>query len=338
MITESKEFPGYYYIPGFGLYVLSKSGDIIQRVTKRHISYRCNTSGYYVCSLINDHGYRRQISRARLMCTTFKPTEDANFLQVDHVNCDKGDDRLENLEWVTPKENCQRAAKNGLYKGAHPVRVRDYDTKEVVIYPSIAEAARAMGMSKDAMLYRLEMNDGRVYPERKQYSFVDNIPNWADKEDEEFETQFGTAKQVYMRDIRSGVIKEFDKLSDLAHALGISQSYLSEYLAKMKQPVIDGLFQIKLKSDKSPWRDVDDPWLELAKTTGRTPVVVENVKTGITKIYKSQMECVRDRHILPSTLNERLKRGIPGTIYSDGCRYRYYLNKSQEEKGSTTSA
>lgn len=339
MIKEATEYPGYFYIPGYSLYVISKTGAIIQRVTGHPISYRQNTSGYFVCSLINDHQCRRQISRARLLCTTFKPIDDAPYLQVDHINCNKEDDRLENLEWVTAKENCQRASKNGLYKGARPVKVCNFNTKQVTIYPSIAEAARACGMTKDMMLYRLEINDGRVYPERNQYCFMDTSPNWAEIEDIECElAKFGTSKRVLLRSLHTGEVFEYDKLSDLAKALEIPLPSLSTYMSKRYQPVIPGLYQVKLKSDKAAWIDPVDPWLELAKITGTTPVVVTDAKTGKYCVYESQAQCARTHNLLFSTLNNRLKFGSPDTIYTDGFKYSYYSSNTKKEEGSTTSA
>ena len=47
---------------------------------------------------------------------TFKPIENAEKFQVDHIDCNKLNNNLDNLEWVTAKENTHRAIKNGLYK------------------------------------------------------------------------------------------------------------------------------------------------------------------------------------------------------------------------------
>ena len=212
--------------------------------------------------------------------------------------------------------------------------VRDIDTKEVTTYESVAAAGRALGMSKDAMLYRLESNDGRVYPERKQYSFVDSFKNWADLENAEYEIEtFGHSKRAILRDLQFGSTIEFDRLTDVAKYVGLSLSRLSTIIGKYNQPVLPGLYQFKFKSDPNPWRNVEDPFLEQSVCSGKLPIVAIHTKTGHKEVYSTQKDCAENHRLLTSTLNNRLKLGAPGTTYSNGYQYRYY---SSELDGSTT--
>lgn len=52
----------------------------------------------------------------RLVLKTWKPVENSNNLTVDHINHNKRDNSLKNLEWVSKKEN-QRRAKEDLFLG-----------------------------------------------------------------------------------------------------------------------------------------------------------------------------------------------------------------------------
>ena len=48
-----------------------------------------------------------------LLAKSFLPNPD-NKQNINHINGDKTDNRLENLEWVTPKENVRHAWGTGL--------------------------------------------------------------------------------------------------------------------------------------------------------------------------------------------------------------------------------
>ena len=61
----------------------------------------------YLCFYIPH--IRKFISAHRLVMLTWQPRSDAEFLTVDHINHNKRDNSLYNLEWVTAEENLQRA-------------------------------------------------------------------------------------------------------------------------------------------------------------------------------------------------------------------------------------
>lgn len=60
--------------------------------------------------------YKRNIQRAvhRLVAETFIPNPE-NLREVDHIDCNKKNNHVSNLDWVSSKENKRRAWENNLY-------------------------------------------------------------------------------------------------------------------------------------------------------------------------------------------------------------------------------
>ena len=68
--------------------------------------------GYLDIALYISKGNYKYYRVHRLVALTFLPTDDAS-LQIDHINCVKDDNRVENLEWVSCRENINRAWRAG---------------------------------------------------------------------------------------------------------------------------------------------------------------------------------------------------------------------------------
>jgi hypothetical protein len=72
-----------------------------------------NHKGYFQIHLYKD-GKTLSTSTHRLVAQAFIPNID-NKPQINHINCIKTDNRVENLEWVTNLENMQHAVENNLF-------------------------------------------------------------------------------------------------------------------------------------------------------------------------------------------------------------------------------
>jgi hypothetical protein len=89
----------------------------------------------------------------RLVADAFElPKRSAESTEIDHIDRNRSNNRLENLEWVTRAENMQRTHQNNPGRGTSaqrtkkPVRVRPVGTKNWTTYSGgCNEAARALG-------------------------------------------------------------------------------------------------------------------------------------------------------------------------------------------------
>lgn len=120
-----------YYVSSLGRYKNNK-GQII------NVKY---SSGYKRVR-IGDVKYLLH----RLVALTFIPNPE-NKEQVNHIDGNKINNSVENLEWVTNKENQIHKVQTGLYKGMH--KIIQYDTNMNIInkFNSIVEASRLLGIS-----------------------------------------------------------------------------------------------------------------------------------------------------------------------------------------------
>jgi hypothetical protein len=320
-------YPNYYEIPGFSDYAIAPNGALIKKATGEFVKPSPNPDGYINYRIMGDDGQRFTWNRHRLMAVVFKhPGVDITELVVNHENGIKGDDFLDNLEWMTQQENVEHAGMMGLTEKCLPISVRDYLSGEVAKYPSIIECARALGMSKDFINWRIKAGETRVFPEGKQYRLGHSDEPWFVPDPSDDATlRYGLSKAVDVRDVITGEIVTYPQMTDLAEDLGIALSTLSQWMDKPNQPVFPGFIQIKLVSDKTPWRIVEDRYLELERNTGWRSVVVTNAESGEEKIFVSARHCANAMGIKPTALDYRLKsRGE--SVFRDGFRYAYYAD------------
>ena len=76
---------------------------------KQPIPIKLNQNGYIVIKTRN--GYQ---TAHRLVMKTWMPTEDMDNLTVDHLDHNKRNNNVDNLEWVTDSENKRRAKEDHL--------------------------------------------------------------------------------------------------------------------------------------------------------------------------------------------------------------------------------
>lgn len=147
-----KQYPKYSFIE------VNQFGDV--RITDRIVTYKNNgrkrfykghilkqqlgTEGYlHVRSSINKKEFNLLVHRMVAAC--FLPNPD-NLPQVNHKDCNRTNNSVENLEWCTCKYNNQYREKYGKAFG-RPVIATDLKTLKVLRFRSQSETARQLNVS-----------------------------------------------------------------------------------------------------------------------------------------------------------------------------------------------
>lgn len=106
-----KDIEGYE-----GIYRVSNLGRIYSYHSNKILKQRVHNDYLYIN--LSKESSRKTFRAHRLVAKAFVFNSNPSKNKIiNHINCIKTDNRAENLEWCTPKENIQHAIKNNLRSG-----------------------------------------------------------------------------------------------------------------------------------------------------------------------------------------------------------------------------
>jgi hypothetical protein len=203
--------PGFFYIPYYTRYAINSFGellDIQKNYIKNWLINTCKTknrkSGYRFCSARIDTNTHRFISRHRAIGLVFCHYDKSPFkLVVNHKDGIPGNDIPENLEWVTYAENNLHAYANNLFfNKTRKVLCKNFLTKEIKSFVSLAECARAINRTESFVAVRLKRSN-ILYDDNLLFK-IDDGSEWP--EVTRSKTATPKLKEILIRNIFTNVV------------------------------------------------------------------------------------------------------------------------------------
>lgn len=146
-------------ISGFEEYEVSNIGNV--RHGNKYLA-KINKSGYYGVTLVK-YGIKKQMLIHRLVALEFIDCPNP-LLTVNHINGDKHDNRVENLEFLSRKENTKHAHRIGIARQRSLVCEQNG-----IAYKSMKLCAEKLGLSIKSVEYMLDGN----YSQAGGYTFIE---------------------------------------------------------------------------------------------------------------------------------------------------------------------
>ena len=127
---------------------ITEQGDIINLKTNKPYSKWVDNVGYYQV-MFRVNGKKKYIRIHRLVAEMFIDNPN-NFPQVNHIDGNKLNNCVENLEWVTNKYNTQHGYDNHVYKNKYrcEIKVTNKITKEILFFKSIRECSEKLNLNR----------------------------------------------------------------------------------------------------------------------------------------------------------------------------------------------
>lgn len=233
---SSLEYPGFFIIPYYSNYVISRSGILIKKSNGLEIQASRTSLGYFTFRMTDDFGKTQNFLRHRILAYAFL-TIPYNYekLDINHIDGIPGNDSLDNIEWATRSENNYHAVNNGLKTDNKQVEVYDRVTDKSYMFNSCSQAGKFFKTTETTISNRASSNGTKIYNGFQFRFFKEVNEDWPVVNNGDFTLNFSDGK-----------IKTCDSL-EAARTLDITRTSLMRILREGRNTSKNGVYVQRIK-------------------------------------------------------------------------------------------
>lgn len=328
-------YNGFYLIPGFKDYVIARDGrvlDLRKSQFKNWYVFKGNktknqTAGY-LSSDFRRNGRSFSNYQHRLLCLVFKPVPtDCAFksLTVNHIDAQKSNNDLSNLEWSTYSENNKHAWDNGLkLNHRNQVLMKNLITGEVRSFKSLRECGRALGDTTAFYVSsRIQDQSGRVYPDFLMFK-MDDGTEWPEYDKARIpKDPSGMANAIIAKNVFTGETVVFNDPRSSGALLDIEPHIVLEH-ARLRLIIPNKGYNFRFLLDQHDWPEFTKEHLEIFKRYPVRPgdgVIMTDNQSGEETFFLSAKDCCEQIGIAKAHLSTLM---YDGRYFKKRFSFRYF--------------
>lgn len=217
------EYPGFNYVPCYSRYVIDQNGVVISLHSGDVLTPYVGSNGYYNMRLCRDDGQNLIYLIHRMVKSAhgWYPSN-ADELIINHMDLNKLNPHVTNLEWLTSADNVAHAHVFGAHRsstGKRAVIVMDITSEEETTFLSIHETARHFGVGTSGVWQAINLGGeprvfkGRYLMRTQDMPRPENPKTFLDK------PQNGRPRPVAVTEVTSGEVVHYDKAIDFVNIM-----------------------------------------------------------------------------------------------------------------------
>lgn len=303
--------PSFKQVPGYVNISISKCGMVLNTLENKFLPFRA--TDYYRVSI---DGIDTLLHRLLALAYVEKPDELKDIcydnLDVNHIDGNKLNIRLDNLEWCTRQHNCLHAYRTGLRKDNCEIEVMHVLTKEIESFYSLQACARAFCVNGGFVHRWIKV--AQPFKTIKGYClFKYKESKWPEIDENKMEEiRQGMPKPVIATNIEKQQTIIFESVVSAAKTLDLPEMQVRRHLYGNNKPIQNWTFQYLNDLSKLP-EELRQKQLEKMKSWKRAPrkpipIIVTDLETKEVSNWISAEEFAKSISVTKNTLQKHIWR------------------------------
>lgn len=303
--TESLVFEEYYHVPNNERLIINRDGRVIDLRLLASLLVLDEDTANYSYPVINVMG-QGTLHVHRLLAETFLPMQgDTSNLTVNHIDGNKNNNKVENLEWISRSGNLLHAFHNNLRSDSKATLCKNIISGEVKRYSTTADCARHLNVP--VIVLRNFIAAKVPYPLNGIYEIVYEGDNWRGISSANIIRMLPTDPSVAC--LKDNCYMVFDTAESAGRYLDISESTIQRLIySHNERPHKDCLFfkrsEVVDRLEDSIY--IPGSFKDSKPSTKIKPIVVTDSTTGHITEWESATAFARVVGINRSTIQKAI--------------------------------